>query len=86
MKSFLRRTTFLSLLILACSGLATKTQTAWAQAQTYIVNTTNDTVDDTDNVLSLREAIAAANANTSDGDAIQFDAMLSGQTITLIAG
>jgi hypothetical protein len=43
------------------------------------VTTTLDVVDDTDNIISLREAILYANP----GDAITFDATLAGATITL---
>ena len=59
---------------------------ARAQAQTYLVTTIDDTVDDTDGVLSLREAIQAANANDADGDRIEFDTALDGQTIMLAQG
>jgi CSLREA domain-containing protein len=50
-----------------------------------VVTTSADTVDANDGVLSLREAITLANAN-SDADIIKFDASLSGQTVTLTAG
>ena len=60
--------------------------TILAQSQTYIVSTTDDVVDANDNLLSLREAIASANANTDDGDIIQFSSTLSGQTISLTLG
>ena len=52
---------------------------------TIIVTTAGDVVDGSDGVLSLREAIAQANAN-ADADTIVFDASLSGQTITLTGG
>ena len=57
-----------------------------AQSQTYIVSTADDVVDAQDGLLSLREAILAANANEADGDAIQFNNTLSGQTIFLNLG
>ena len=60
--------------------------TILAQSQTYIVTTVDDVVDANDNLLSLREAVTAANANTSDGDVIQFSSALSGQTISLNLG
>ena len=46
---------------------------------TIIVTTARDTVNDTDNLISLREAIQNANS----GDSIIFDSNLAGQTITL---
>lgn len=81
MKSLLTKCLLLGLL-----ALATNTSFVWAQAQTYVVNTIDDIVNDTDNLLSLREAIAAANATLNDGDIIQFDSALSGQIITLSLG
>ncbi|MBO7707816.1 MAG: hypothetical protein J6S42_03975, partial [Thermoguttaceae bacterium] len=50
-------------------------------AATWVVNTTADPTSwsDTDAIVSLREALARA----SDGDTINFDASLSGGTITL---
>ena len=44
-----------------------------------VVTTLDDTVNATDGVVSLREAISAA----SDGDTITFASSLSGGTITL---
>ena len=49
--------------------------------ETFIVTTLDDVVDENDGVLSLREAITAANADASQ-DTIIFDAGLSGGTIT----
>ncbi|MBR5415975.1 MAG: hypothetical protein IK105_08580 [Thermoguttaceae bacterium] len=51
------------------------------EATTWVVNTTADPTSwsDTDAIVSLREALARA----SDGDTINFDASLSGGTITL---
>ena len=50
-------------------------------AASWVVNTTDDPADwdSTDDILSLREAIAAAKT----GDTITFDASLAGKTITL---
>ncbi|MCR5359307.1 MAG: hypothetical protein K6E55_05420 [Thermoguttaceae bacterium] len=48
----------------------------------WVVTTNLDRVNDSDNLLSLREAIAAA----SEGDTITFDASLSGKVIKLTAG
>ena len=59
---------------------------ALAQSQTYIVSTADDIVDDSDDLLSLREAIIAANANSADGNVIQFSSALAGQTISLRLG
>ena len=53
--------------------------TAPTGAVSVVVTTLADTVDDTDNVVSLREAIAAVDA----GGTITFDASLAGGTITL---
>jgi hypothetical protein len=53
-----------------------------AAAATYTVNTAGDP--GAGGTLSLRQAIAAANA--SDGNTVQFDAALAGSTITLATG
>jgi hypothetical protein len=53
-----------------------------APATTYTVNTTGDPGGS--GTLSLRQAVAAANA--SDGNAVQFDPSLAGSTITLATG
>jgi hypothetical protein len=53
-----------------------------ATATTYTVNTTGDP--GAGGTLSLRQAIAAANA--SDGNTVQFDPALAGSTITLATG
>ena len=52
---------------------------------TYTVSTTADTIDPNDGVLSLREAVAQANATVAS-DTIQFSAVLEGQTLTLTGG
>ena len=62
----------------------------------FIVDTIADTnTDTTDGLISLREAVQAANTNTAfgdaaagdaDGDFIRFSAALAGQTITLSLG
>lgn len=51
----------------------------------FTVDTTDDVVDDTDGVTSLREAIEAAN-NNAGADEITFDSSLDGQVITLTDG
>jgi hypothetical protein len=50
-----------------------------------VVTTELDVVDATDGLLSLREAVALANAG-ADADTIIFDASLGGKTVTLTAG
>ncbi len=50
-----------------------------------VVTTASDVVDANDGVLSLREAVAFANART-DADTILFDKSLSGKTIVLTGG
>src|SRR5262249_528148 len=55
------------------------TSTDVALHHTWTVNTTSDTTNANDLSLTLREAIAKAEA----GDTITFDASLSGKTITL---
>jgi CSLREA domain-containing protein len=53
----------------------------------FIVTTLADTVDATDNVVSLREALALANGNGSaESDTITFDASLAGGTLFLTSG
>src|SRR5215813_7033061 len=52
----------------------------------YIVTTLDDTVDPNDGQLSLREALALANANGSAHDTITFAANLSGGTLHLTNG
>ncbi len=56
-----------------------------SESQTFVVTTAGDVVDDTDGVLSLREALVLANAEEQP-DTITFDASLSGETITLTGG
>lgn len=51
----------------------------------FVVNTPTDVVDPTDNFLSLREAITAANADVA-ADTITFSTALIGQTIQVTAG
>ena len=51
----------------------------------FVVTTASDTVDANDNVLSLREAISQANAN-SDSDTITFNSSLNGTEIDLTGG
>ena len=51
----------------------------------FVVTTASDTVDVNDGVLSLREAITQANAN-SDSDTITFNASLNGTEIDLTGG
>lgn len=50
-----------------------------------VVTTSDDVVDANDGLLSLREAVALANAG-ADADTIVFNSILSGKTITLNAG
>ena len=50
---------------------------------TYTVDTTADTVDAGDGVLSLREALALADADRATADTIEFAAAVQGQTIVL---
>ena len=61
---------FLALAVLALASIS-------AQAATFVVTNTNDS-----GPGSLRDTIAGA----ADGDTIQFDAALNGQTITLTSG
>lgn len=49
------------------------------ESPSAVVNTTNDILDDTDDVISLRDAISYV----TEGDTITFDESLSGKTITL---
>ena len=51
----------------------------------FVVTTASDVVNGSDGVLSLREAITQANANT-DSDTITFDASLNGTEIDLTGG
>ena len=51
----------------------------------FSVTTVSDVVSAIDGVVSLREAIASANAN-ADSDTITFDALLNGQEILLTGG
>ena len=68
-------------LLAVCAGAAAFMAPQTTSAE-WVVTTTQDTVDASDGVLSLREAIDGA----SDGDIITFDSSLSGKTITLSAG
>ena len=52
---------------------------------TFTVTTTADLVDPNDGELSLREAVAKANA-TAAADTINFDAVLEGTTLLLTGG
>ena len=52
------------------------------ETPSLVVTIATDTVNNTDNETSLREAIALANSNADQSD-ITFDASLAGQTITL---
>jgi hypothetical protein len=52
----------------------------------YVVTDTRDVVDPSDGLLSLREAITAANANTAAGDSISFALPSRNREITLTAG
>ncbi len=52
-------------------------------AETYVVNSAANTVDENDSVLTLREAVALA---TGTGDKIVFDESLTGQSINLASG
>ncbi len=52
---------------------------------TFTVTTTGDIVNAGDNVLSLREAVAQANATTA-ADTIVFANAIEGQTLTLTGG
>ena len=56
-----------------------------AQSATFTVTTAADVVDAADGVLSLREAVAAANA-TAAADTIRFAEALEGRTLTLTQG
>ena len=78
----------------ASSNTATTTGTVYPAGE-YVVNSTADTVA-VDGYVTLREAILAANSNTTVGDAhagsssttdvIVFSSSLNGQTINLTAG
>ena len=50
---------------------------------TFTVDTTADTVDAKDGVLSLREALALADVDPATGDKIDFDSSVQGQSIVL---
>ncbi|MEO1092263.1 MAG: right-handed parallel beta-helix repeat-containing protein, partial [Pseudomonadota bacterium] len=56
------------------------------QAQSFVVTTDLDVIDDTDGETSLREALALANADPTTADTITFVAGLAGSTILLTAG
>src|SRR5262245_41209997 len=49
----------------------------------FTVNSNLDVVNNADGVLTLREAVAAANANPTTFDTVNFAASLNGQTIQL---
>lgn len=51
----------------------------------FLITTLDDVIDATDGVLSLREALAAANQNAA-ADRISFDAALAGGTLILTQG
>jgi CSLREA domain-containing protein len=50
---------------------------------TYTVTTTGDTVDPSDGVLSLREALALADADGATADRVEFAPDVQGQTLVL---
>ena len=53
---------------------------------TYTVDTTADTVDAGDGLLSLREALALADADSATADRIEFAPEVQGGTIVLAGG
>lgn len=50
---------------------------------TFTVDTTADTVDAGDGLLSLREALALADADPATADTVVFDGSVQGKTIVL---
>ena len=54
---------------LAIAGVGLLLPLGTAMATDYVVDTEADTVDDTDGLISLREAVMAANSNAAVGDA-----------------
>ena len=67
------------------STTATSSLALLHPAVTYTVTTLDDVVDPSDGQLSLREAVAKANA-TAALDAIAFKSSLEGQTLVLAGG
>ena len=69
------------LAVAACTASAAPLPQSMS-ATTWIVTTLADTVNENDNLISLREAVEAA----SDGDMITFSSSLTGGTIRLTSG
>ena len=60
--------------------------TVTVETPSTVVTTLDDVIDDTDMVISLREALAYADADENLGTTISFASSLSGGTITLVDG
>ena len=60
--------------------------TVTVETPSTVVTTLDDVIDDTDMVISLREALAYADADANLGTTISFASSLSGGTITLVDG
>jgi len=69
---------------LAIAGVGLLLPLGTAMATDYVVDTEADTVDDTDGLISLREAVMAANSNAAVGDAPAGEA--DGDTISFDPG